>query len=128
MSVTQGYLDFVVDQLQGLGEVTARRMFGGAGLYLDGRMFGLIAEDELYLRVDAINRSRHEAAGCHAFRPFPDKAGRSAVMPYWTVPPVVLDDRDGLCEWARAALAAAIRKSRPGRKCGKAGAGSGGSS
>ena len=47
---------FVVDQLSELGTVTSRKMFGGVGLYCDDRFFGLIAHDQLYLKVDDSNR------------------------------------------------------------------------
>ena len=42
MSVSDEFLEFLLDQLSGWGGVTARKMFGGAGLYRDGKMFGLI--------------------------------------------------------------------------------------
>ncbi len=43
MPVSEEYLDYVVDQLGCIGEVAAKRMFGGVGLYHDGLFFGLIA-------------------------------------------------------------------------------------
>ena len=42
MAVSDEFADYVVEQLSNWGEVSARRMFGGAGLYRDGTMFGLI--------------------------------------------------------------------------------------
>ena len=36
------FLDFLKDQLRGLGHVTARRMFSGAGFYCDGVIFALV--------------------------------------------------------------------------------------
>jgi hypothetical protein len=33
MAVSEDYLQYVLEQLAGLGRVTARRMFGGVGLY-----------------------------------------------------------------------------------------------
>ena len=43
---------FVLDQLVDLGPVTSRKMFGGMGLYCDDVFFGIVARDELYLKVD----------------------------------------------------------------------------
>ena len=43
MSVSPEFRTHVLDLLSGLGPVTAKSMFGGAGLYLDGAMFALIA-------------------------------------------------------------------------------------
>ena len=45
MPISDEFVDYVIDQLSAWGEVSARKMFGGAGLYRDGTMFGLIADD-----------------------------------------------------------------------------------
>ncbi len=52
MPVSDDFLNYVLDQLSAWGSVSVRRMFGGAGLYREGRMFGLIADDVVYLKVD----------------------------------------------------------------------------
>ena len=46
---------FLLELLGPLGPVSARRMFGGVGLFHGGNMFGLIARDELYLKVGEAN-------------------------------------------------------------------------
>ena len=109
MAVSDDFLDFVLDQFSSLGGVTARRMFGGAGLYRDGRMFGLVADDVVYLKVDDTNRAEFVEASSKQFKPYPAKA---AVMPYYEVPPGVLDDPDDLADWARKSLAVASRKKK----------------
>ena len=55
------FVAFVVESLRPLGPVSARRMFGGHGIFLDGVMFGLIADDQLYLKADEENRAAYEA-------------------------------------------------------------------
>jgi DNA transformation protein and related proteins len=107
VAVSDEYLAYVLDQLDALGEVRARRMFGGAGIYCGRAMFGLVADDVLYLKVDDSNRADFEEAGAEPFRPFPDK---SEVMPYYEVPADVLEDRDQLAQWALKALGVAQRK------------------
>ena len=79
MGVSDEFAEFVVEQLAGWGDVSVRRMFGGAGLYCEGRMFGLIADDVAYLKVDDSNREDFVKAGSSAFNPFPEKA-KSVVM------------------------------------------------
>ena len=106
MSVNNEFLRYVIDQLRGLGVVISRKMFGGAGLYLDGAIFALIAYDTLYFKVDETNRSDFEEAGMEPFRPFDET---SYVMSYYEVPIDVLEEGDELVEWARKALAAARR-------------------
>ena len=45
--------EFIYDLFQPSGAVTVRRMFGGAGLFADGVMFGLVSDGQIYLKVDA---------------------------------------------------------------------------
>ena len=77
------------------------RLSGGAGLYLDGVMFGLIADDTAYLKVDDSNREDFAKAGTLAFKPYPDKA---VSMSYYEIPPEVLENRDELSGWAQRSL------------------------
>lgn len=106
MSVTADYLAFVLEQLAGLGRVSSRRMFGGAGLYHDGLFFGLIDDDVLYFKVGDSNRGDFEACGKGPFQPFPDRP--EAVMNYYEVPGEVLEDPELLITWARKAIAVAL--------------------
>ena len=109
MSVSDEFLAFVLDQLAEWDGVTARKMFGGAGLYRDGKMFGLVADDIAYLKVDDSNREDFIQAGCKAFKPFADK---SVVMSYYEVPPDVLESPEELIEWAGKSLAIQSRKKK----------------
>ena len=56
MAVSKDFLEYIRDQFSAWGEVTARRMFGGAGLFHDGKMFGLVAANVAYLKVDKTNK------------------------------------------------------------------------
>ncbi|GAB6051599.1 TfoX/Sxy family protein [Magnetospira thiophila] len=113
MSVSADYLEHVQDLLSPLGEVTARRMFGGAGLYLDGTIFGLVADDVLYFKADDGNRPDFERAGMGPFVPFADKP---FPMSYWEVPPDVMEDSEALGVWAQRAWEASRRGSKPKKK------------
>jgi len=107
MPVSDEFLGYVLDQLAAWGEVRAKRMFGGAGLYHQGTMFGLVADDVAYLKVSDANRPDFEAAGSHPFQPY---KGKKTIMSYYEIPEEVLDDRDELARWAEKAWGAA----RPG--------------
>ncbi len=107
MPVSDEYLIYVIDQLECLGPVQPRRMFGGAGLYCEGLFFAVVADDILYFKVDDSNRKDYEAEGMEAFQPFPDK---SMVMGYYQVPIDVIESRDALKDWAEKALRVAERK------------------
>ncbi|MHC4520264.1 MAG: TfoX/Sxy family protein [Planctomycetota bacterium] len=109
MSVSDEYLTYVLEQLEQMGSVHARRMFGGAGIYCGRAMFALVADDVLYLKADDSNRADFEKAGTEPFRPFPD---RSEVMSYYEVPGDVLESRDRLTQWGQKALRVAMRKQK----------------
>jgi len=109
MAVSDEFIEYVIDQLAGWGEVSARMMFGGAGLYCDGVMFGLIADDIAYLKADDSNREDFIRAGSSAFNPYPEKV-KSAVMSYYEIPADVLEDTDLLGTWAERALIVARKK------------------
>lgn len=110
MAVSPEYRDYILELLSpphGLDGVSARPMFGGAGIYLDGIMFALItAGDQFYFRVDEINQPDYEDAGAAQFIPFDDKPMR---MPYWEAPAEILEDEEELILWARKAWEAAKR-------------------
>lgn len=84
-------------------------MFGGVGLYSGELFFGLLAADELFLRVDDRNRAAYEAVGSEPFRPLADQA---VSMSYWRVPLEVLEDPTELVTWARQALRVAADAQR----------------
>lgn len=110
------FYTFLVDQLAPLGPVIVRRMFGGAGLYLDGIMFGLVAEGTCYLKVDDTNRGDYEAQGMGPF--VYDGQGKAMAMPYFEVPPSVLDSREDFSAWGRKslAIARAAKAAKPTKK------------
>jgi DNA transformation protein and related proteins len=98
----------IVQRLQLLGQVTARSMFGGAGLYCQGVFFGLTANEQLYLRVDDQTRPDYEAHGMCFFQPWPDKPTHG-LRNYFEVPANIQRQREELCAWAAASLAIAQR-------------------
>ena len=57
MAQQSEFVSRVLEILTPLGEIRAKPMFGGHGLFLDGAMFALITRaDELYLKADDENR------------------------------------------------------------------------
>jgi DNA transformation protein and related proteins len=106
MKVTDGFRAFVLDQLEELGDVTARPMVGGVGLYRDGLFFGIVAGDVLYLKVDDATRGDYVKEGMAPFNPY---ARRPLTMGYYAVPPAVLESALELARWARKAIQVAAR-------------------
>ncbi len=62
MPVSEEYLEHVVEKLEYVGQVTAKKLFGGVGIYLDGLFCALIGDDVLYFKVDDTLRSRRHGA------------------------------------------------------------------
>lgn len=94
------FLTFICDQLRGLGDVRPRAMFGGVGLYLGDRFFGIVARGRLYFKTDQRSRRRYEAAGMGPFRP----NRRQTLKRYYEVPVDVIEDDTRLASWARDAV------------------------
>jgi len=107
MKSTSNFAEYAVDLLGAVGHVVARRMFGGYGLYCDGVMFALIADDVFYLKADEANRPELERAGSEPFTY--EAKGRRTIMAYWRAPDDAIESREVAAPWARSALAAALR-------------------
>ncbi len=95
------FVEFILEQLDGLGRVTARAMFGGHGLYRRGDFFGIVYRDRLYFRTDDDSRQHYVDAGSAPFQP----NERQTLKTYYEVPAEVLEDREQLGKWAQRALA-----------------------
>ena len=110
MSVSEGYRDFVLEQLgRAVPALRARPMFGGVGLYSGPLFFALIDDDTLYFKVDDTTRPTYEARGMGPFRPSgPD----GEVMGYYELPADALEDIEELTLWAERAVQVAAARAR----------------
>ena len=110
--MTTRYDDFdrwVLDGLQELKGITARKMFGGRGLYVGDLFFGILYGGRLYFHTDERTRPGYVAAGSEPFRPGPAQR----LGDYYEVPGEVLEDVEQLRGWAMAAIL--TRKGSPSR-------------
>ena len=112
MAVSEGFAEHVRELLAALGPVRIKRMFGGAGVYRDELMFGLIVDETLYLKADEETRPAWEAVGSQPFT-FQYKDGRTETTSYWRLPATASDDPEEAQRWARLGLDAALRTKRP---------------
>ncbi|MEQ9449862.1 MAG: TfoX/Sxy family protein [Rhodospirillaceae bacterium] len=102
------FSDYVLEQLEPFGGVTARRMFGGHGLFKGGLMFGLIADGELFFKVDDSNQPDFEAIKSQPFT-FEKRGGKTARMSYWYVPEEIIENPGELKKWAAKAYGVAVK-------------------
>lgn len=100
--------DDIQDVFQALGPVTIRRMFGGKGIYCDGRILAIVYQGELLLKADAETSPLFAAAGAVQWA-YESKTGKQAHMPYWSIPDEALDDPEIMAVWTRRAYEAALR-------------------
>lgn len=107
MAVSKEYLDYLLEILVPLGPVVGKRMFGGAGLYLDGRMFAIVVEDQLWLKADAENRGEFESRELPQFTYL--RQGKPTAMGFYRAPDEALESAALLLPWARSAAGAALR-------------------
>ncbi len=109
MAVKPQYLAFVLEQLEGLGNVSTRRMFSGAGLYRDELFFGLIHDDALFFKTDASNNAAYQARNMPRFMPPVNRP--MGPMGYHQVPADIIEEAEALVVWARQAVAVALAAS-----------------
>jgi DNA transformation protein len=90
-----------------LGPIHSRRMFGGYGIYYQELMIGLVADDTLYLKTDALSAPQFLEAGCSPFEY--TKNGVTMKMSYSSAPIEIFDDPEIARTWASRAYEAALR-------------------
>ena len=102
-----GLADSLPEVFERLGRVQARRMFGGHGLFHEGRMIGLVVRETLYLKADAESAPHFDALNAPAFSY--ERHGRTMQMSYREAPADLFDDRELAALWGRRAWEAAMR-------------------
>ncbi len=109
------YLDYIKDLFSPFGAISIRKMFGGAGVYCNGAIFALVADEGLWLKVDDVTRAEFEAAGLAPFT-YEFDNGKTGTMSYYNAPDDIYDDNDALTRWTELALGAARRAKKPAKK------------
>src|SRR5499433_1380900 len=102
----ESFKDFVLDQLQELDNVEARRMFGGHGLYQDEIFFGILHKGKLYFKVDESTVDEYRKRKMKPFRP----NAKQTLISYYQVPVDILEDNGRLCAWVMKAIHGQRRK------------------
>ncbi len=95
MATDKAFVDFVLDQIENAGEVTAKKMFGEYGVFSNGKIFALICDNKLFIK--------------------PTESGRAFIQNVVEAPPYKgakpsfliedkIEDRDWLSELIRISL------------------------
>lgn len=96
------------DMFASLGDVTIKKMFGGKSVYLNGLIFAIETDGEIFLKADALSAPAFEAAGSRQWTY--DGKAKPVKMAYWSVPDAALDDADEMRKWADTAYEAVRAK------------------
>lgn len=98
--------DRLLADLEPLGNITKKSMFGGYGLFAEPGMFAIVdTTGSAYLRADETTSPDYERLG----------SAKHGAMPYWRIPPPVREDESQLLTWARTAIdvAGKAKRTRP---------------
>jgi len=103
----QAFVTYVVELMQSTGPANAKRMFGGYGIFLDGVMFALVADNVLYLKADKEIENEYKDRDLEAFTY--NKNGKEIRMSYFQAPEEALENIEVMNAWANKAYGAALR-------------------
>jgi DNA transformation protein len=104
--------DFISDLFSEFGPVSVRRMFGGAGISVDGATFAIVFDGVIYLKTDDASRAAFESEGSAPFvyplmkKPRPRRKPSS----FWRLPDRLYDDPAELAAWSQIALGVARKR------------------
>ncbi len=94
MATSQATIDFILDQIDGAGEVRARKMFGEYALYCDEKVVALVCDDTLFIKLT-------EPGKAYVGSRYAEGAPYPGAKPWMQIPEEVLDDREWLTELVR---------------------------
>ncbi len=101
------FSNFLEDVFAEFGKISCRKMFGGYGVYHNGIMFGLIADDILYLKADKTNVDYFTQHDLPQFE-YP-KGNKVVKMSYYQAPEEIYDDPFEARTWASRSYECALR-------------------
>lgn len=85
----------LMEKLAGLDGITTKKMFGGYGIFHDGKMFGLIdTKGQAYFKVNDESKSSYESEG----------AQQHSRMPYFSVTETMMGNHELLMERANHSI------------------------
>ena len=113
MARDTSFKDYILgDVLAFLGNLRAKAMFGGYGIYWHENFVALIAAGELFTKANPELKAKYCARGCHPFS-YAKKDGSLAEMNYMSVPEEVMEDQELLRERFRESLDLALQQVQP---------------
>jgi TfoX/Sxy family transcriptional regulator of competence genes len=56
MATRQSTIDFLLEQIEGVGNVSAKKMFGEYGIFCDDRMVAMVCDGQLFVKPTGAGR------------------------------------------------------------------------
>ena len=113
--LSANYRGFLQDLFSGLGALEIRPMFGVGGLFCDGTMIAVIANETVFLKTDETSRRDYLREGSKPFV-YQVRDGGKIVTSYYALPSRFLDDPEEAVRWGRRAYEIALRSPTALRK------------
>ena len=111
MPISAAFYQATLDTLSSVRPIRSKKMFGGAGIYLDEVFFCVLDDDKIFFKVDPETVSAYEHLGMGPWL----MAGEPQTN-YRELPPSVYAEPEKLGEWMDAAVAAAVRLKKGKKK------------
>ncbi len=88
-------VELLSSKLQTIEGITTKKMFGGYGVFHEGKMFGIVdSKGKAFLKADDSNMADFEDMGAQ-------KHGR---MPYFSIPETIMSDIDELLRLTKRSI------------------------
>lgn len=107
MASNPDFVQYIADQCAGAGDVTVRKMFGDYGIYCNGKIFGLICDNQFFIKPTDAARS--------LLRTVDMRPPYEGAKPYFYIEDV--DDHDYLAQLVRVTVGALPDPKPKHKKC-----------
>jgi len=98
MARDQGFLEYIKEDVLGHIEgITSKVLFSGYGIYLKGKIVGIIIDGTFYTKADKVLMEKYKIEGCEPFC-YKRPDGKIVTMPYVSVPLEILEDREKISD------------------------------
>lgn len=94
MATSQSTMDFLLDQLSDLANVSSKKMFGEYCLYVAGKPVALVCDDQLFLKPTSVGRAMVQQVI--------EGAPYSGAKPHLLITADLWEDRDWLTKLIQA--------------------------
>lgn len=107
MAKNNEFVNYIMELMEPFEDVNIKSMFGGYGIFKNGLMFAIVANDALYFKVDAFNKFEFDRLELGPF--MYAKGKKPTAMSYHRAPEEVFDSSDNMLLWAKLGFDAALR-------------------